>query len=262
MKWVLGGLLLANLLVLGWGLSRPAPDLKKVDHEAATLLLLAETHPASVAAELPVREGKKSRQMLMPRTRPPATSTLQPKSRKRVVTVLAPRVGMPAESRGLRFTDTACRTLGPFRTKDLAEQVAEQLASIQVAASLRRITTTDLGGFWVLMSALPDQRQAREILAKLNRAGFENAWLFRDGDLVNAISLGLYSREENARRRAQQVRAAGFDAWVKPQQQQYERYWLDYRLEPGRHLPPRALALARRTAMGVREYPRHCPGDG
>ncbi len=262
MKWLVGVLLLLNLLVLAWGVTRPSPGLREIERGGATLVLLAEARPAlaplpSVPRQSPV--AAKSQPPRLARVERPRVTTDKGR-RPRVFSVGRNRAVIPQESQGLLFSDTPCRTLGPFPERSAAQRVARQLAELHIAATLRDVTGADVAGYWVLMPPREDPVQAREMLAKLSAAGFDDAWLFKEGDMANAISLGLYSREDNARRRAEQVRDAGFDAWVKPQQQEFVLYWLDYRLDDHGRLPGRVRRLVRGEASGVREFPRRCVG--
>ncbi len=269
MSWMVGVLVLLNVLVFGWGTTRPTLEMPDNEVGGASLLLVSEvkrlgesnaekttTRPKPVSERVAVAKVSDGRE---PVSRQRSLPSLLPVARGGS-TLKAPSV-LPGVTKGLRFSDTPCRTLGPFPTRDEAEIVARQMAETHLAASQRRTTQSDLSGYWVLMPPRQTDEEASDMLMALNRRGFDDAWLFQTGTLARAISLGLYSRVSNAKRRAEQVRAAGFDVWVKPQQRDLIAYWLDYRLERGHRLKSALLSRARRLARGVREYPRRCIGE-
>ncbi len=263
MKWLVGFLALLNVLVFGWGVTKPTQDPDDSEVGGASLLLvsevkrLAEPDLERVAAQAKSISGEVIASAASRGRTPiplPVTAPLSPSEDS---TSKAPSIA-PGNTKGLHFADTSCRTLGPFSTRDEAEAFARQMAEMHLAASQRKTVQSDLSGYWVLMPPRETDEEASDMLMALNRRGFDDAWLFQNGELARAISLGLYSRVSNAKRRAEQVRAAGFDVWVKPQQRDLVAYWLDYRLERGGHLAPTLLSRARRLARGVREYPRRC----
>ena len=268
MSWMVGLLALLNVLVFGWGITRPTLNMHDSEIGGASLLLvsevkrLGESNVERIAAR-PKQDSERMVATTVSDGRAPASQRASPPLLPSVATgspiSKTPSI-LPGVSPGLHFADTPCRTLGPFSTRDEAGAVARQMAETHLAASQRRTTQSDLSGYWVLMPPRKTDDEASDMLMALNRQGFDDAWLFQKGELARAISLGLYSRVSNAKRRAEQVRAAGFDVWVKPQQRDLVMYWLDYRLERGRRLAPALLSRARRLARQVREYPRRCIG--
>ncbi len=141
-----------------------------------------------------------------------------------------------------------CRALGAFDRRDAAEQVAGQLASLNVAAKLRQESVQTPNGFWVLIPPLASHDAAREMEKKLEAAGITDVWRPAKGDLQNAVSLGLFSRREAAERRRAQVVARGFAAEVRPRMSESDEFWLDFPV----NAPIDSAALKRRFAH---DYP-------
>ena len=62
---------------------------------------------------------------------------------------------------------------------------------------------------WVLFPALPSRGAAQAKVAELRAAGVTDIFIVRDGDLANALSLGLYANETMARRRIRELEEKG-----------------------------------------------------
>ncbi|WP_456412082.1 hypothetical protein [Thiolapillus sp.] len=120
-----------------------------------------------------------------------------------------------------------CGELGPIRSRNMAEGYRRILsqneaANVQVEARAGRETT----GYWAMIPALPDAASAEAMLKRLQAAGLEDLWLIRNGELENAISLGLYTEERYAKRHADNVRNMGFEPIVMPKQRKTRVYWV------------------------------------
>jgi len=121
-----------------------------------------------------------------------------------------------------------CHSLGAFDSSEAAEAVAGQLASVGVAASLRKQPVRRASGFWVLIPPMENRDAALAMERRLREAGVEDIWRVVQGDLAHAISLGLFSRQPTAERRRKQIVALGFPAEVRPRYTDSEEYWLDF----------------------------------
>jgi hypothetical protein len=62
---------------------------------------------------------------------------------------------------------------------------------------------------WVIFPQLPSARSAASKLVELNAAGVADAFVVKDGEWRNAISLGLYANDAAAQRRVREVEARG-----------------------------------------------------
>jgi hypothetical protein len=141
-----------------------------------------------------------------------------------------------------------CHALGAFAARGDAESVAARLASIGLAATLREELVQRQASFWVMVPPLESRAAARDLEQRLRDSGFEDIWRVVDGDMQNAISLGLYSREAGAKRRLEQVRSQDIPAEIRTRQTEAEEFWLDF---PAEHRVD-TDALKRRLA---RDYP-------
>ena len=111
-----------------------------------------------------------------------------------------------------------CLKFGPFRDPVL---LASAQAQLQGLAIDRRVVALPENApapdTWrVLLPPAPDGRQARELAARIDGAGFDDYMVVADGPEANSIALGLFGTQAAARTRQAALQAAGFDAQVHP----------------------------------------------
>ena len=110
-----------------------------------------------------------------------------------------------------------CRRFGPL-PDDAGEILLSALpAGVTVVSDASEEYSRD-GGFFVMIPPLPNREEAQAMLQRLSAAGITDTWLFRAGDYVNGISLGLFSRETTAQRHADDLAARGFYSEVRRRQ--------------------------------------------
>jgi hypothetical protein len=114
----------------------------------------------------------------------------------------------PAVASPVPVAEALCvewRGLNPEEFARVREQlkalVGEQVMSFtEVPLNTRR---------WVIFPPLPSAQSAAAKLAELAAAGVQDAFVVKNGDWQNAISLGLYANDEAAGRRVREVEAKG-----------------------------------------------------
>lgn len=144
-----------------------------------------------------------------------------------------------------------CASLGPFATPELARTAQAAIATPAVRVSLR--TEAARGRGWrVLIPPAGDAAQATETATRIGAAGITDYFVMREGADANAIALGRYGGETAARRRAQSLIDAGFNARAEPVGT--PAYWLDVVADAGV-----ALADLRTRSGAARQQPRDCP---
>jgi len=120
------------------------------------------------------------------------------------------------------------RGLNPEEFARVREQlkalVGEQVMSFtEVPLNTRR---------WVIFPPLPSAQSAGAKLNELAAAGVQDAFVVKDGDWQNAISLGLYANDEAAGRRVREVEAKGvFGTRVESLARQGTEYYFVIRSE-------------------------------
>lgn len=123
-----------------------------------------------------------------------------------------------------------CQTVGPFRERANAGEVAEQLQQQGYKPHLRDGKVREQAGYWVYLPAMPSQR-AREIVTDLQAHGMKDYYVGKR----NFISLGIFSDRNKAEIRQQRVQGLGYEAVLDPRFRNRKVYWLDLE-EPGRPL--------------------------
>jgi hypothetical protein len=103
----------------------------------------------------------------------------------------------------------ACIELGPIAAAEAgrAEEAASALAS-GLKISQRRVD--DANRWWVYIPALPTRAAANQRIAELKKQGVDDYEFISDDSVWrNAISLGVYSSEETANRRLDELKRRG-----------------------------------------------------
>lgn len=131
-----------------------------------------------------------------------------------------------------------CRTLGPFADPATAQAAAAALRARGISTRDRTVERSVEDGYWVYISDLGSVADQRRALARLERAGIEDASLMSDAEDAGRISVGIFSEQARAVRRAEQVRALGFRPILDLHQRVQRAFWLDMGLRADQPEPP------------------------
>ena len=85
--------------------------------------------------------------------------------------------------------------------------------------SLLNTASTELSsitGYKVIVPAQESREAAIKVVEQLAEGGITDVWRFRKGEMINAISLGIFSKEETASEIAAKASALGISADVLP----------------------------------------------
>lgn len=118
-----------------------------------------------------------------------------------------------------------CIRFGPF-TNDEADRLLAGLPGFLTLVSDVSEEQSRTDSYYVMIPPLASRAEGLATLKALATAGVSDTWLFRKGPNLNAISLGLFSKEASARRHAEAIAAKGFDAEVRPRTANREVRWL------------------------------------
>ncbi len=192
LKWVFAALVLANLGLWMWASwYKDAP----VEETRAAR--------APVAPEK-MRLFKEPGVKLVPRKTPP-----------------------PANAELTASVAPACFHIGPFPDVDLVARAETRLNELPLTYSRRAEETRSVTGYQVYLPPLPSRKAAERKRQELTRLGFKDHALIQEGDMQNAISLGLFTVEANAASRVRELAAKKIQARIQPFQQTRTRFWLD-----------------------------------
>ncbi|TVT50584.1 MAG: SPOR domain-containing protein [Sedimenticola thiotaurini] len=292
MKWLAILLVLANLLVLGWGLQREAvdrPQKPAVHAGVGNLKLLSEILESSMQTQHPdpvVTEEQRNpdrQNSLIPSTsesanNPDDAQTEEPVAENAVPEVQAIPVEQTSEGRipvDVKEAESAqneqaadktmaqpgktinmvCGAFGPFERGAVARELSESLSSQGMDASLRRESMEKPIGYWVIIPPLESQQAAIKKVSELRASGISDIRRFVKGEQKNGISLGVFSSKVNAQVRQQEIAKKGHAAKVIPRLIVVPTYWVDYRADQERAGRAVETLRQRNEAIKNTEYP-------
>lgn len=196
------------------------------DPGVPTLHLLAErpSPPASVsaAASAPASPA--------PATAPVAASAASAASAPAASVTKASTPEVAPVSHPNSYT---CISIGPFATPVDMHNARSALAAQATRMRSRQEQTTQTRGWWVYLPASPSREQALALARRLSAANIGDYFVVGSGGQPNTISLGLFKDPANARKRRDEVAAAGFPAQMTERTETVPEYWLDMAVADG-----------------------------
>ena len=126
-----------------------------------------------------------------------------------------------------RVLSHSCLTLGPFATDQDLRSARQALSAQATRMRSRQEQTSQSSGWWVYLPPAGSRAQALEQARRLGEQHIEDYFVVSSGDQPNAVSLGLFKDPANARKRRDEVVAAGFPARLAERTENVPEYWLD-----------------------------------
>lgn len=166
---------------------------------------------------------------------PPSTSVIQDPSRITQISGL-PAIRLASEDTrvppGGSLASRRCYTLGPIPSRSTMQSIQAGLARDVVQLSWHETTALVEQGYWVFLEPFDGYEQAAEAVDRLVAHGIRDYYLMPSGPMANAVSVGLYERESQARARKEQIEALnlGWPVAVEMQRKDEPRYWLDFEI--------------------------------
>jgi len=221
MKWIFYAMVVINLAMFAWITNKPVPKthvVQSVVEDVGDLKIVSDV-------ELVVRSDfQKKQEAELLRKQQEANDSADTSPPDDVVFV----------DEGVK---KVCRRLGPFPERKIAIGVADGLAAYRLAPKVIEEQEIEVLGYWALLPALSTREEAELLVNKLKSRGIQDVRRFTSGENINAISLGLFSSEANARRRAKSVESQGFLAVVQPKEEEKKFFWLQFTQPQGLELP-------------------------
>lgn len=231
MKYLFYLLLLGNVVFYLWetGVGR-----ERTKVEQRELALPDETERLVLLGELP--EAQKKAQGTSPL---PQIARQQDKSEPAVSASIEPQVEekvspQPSPAPTAK-PDPNCFLFGPLASEVQARralgELKPQLTTGDVDVVNRPAET--IGGYWVLYPKAENLDAARINRRMLMDKGIRDIWLFDKGEMVGAISLGLYHSQQRAEAAQKKFFEQNLKSEVVPRMVREEAYWLKLHWEAG-----------------------------
>ena len=141
-----------------------------------------------------------------------------------------------------------CIAIGPFATPLDLRNARTALTAQASRMRSRQEQTTQSHGWWVYLPASASRDQALAQARRLSAANIKDYFVVGAGDQPNTVSLGLFKDPANARKRRDEVAAAGFPAQMSERTETVPEYWLDLAVADNAHFDWRSRV--RNAAVG------------
>lgn len=120
-----------------------------------------------------------------------------------------------------------CYSAGPFAERGQAEAAVARLHPHATEGHIR-VQEDTVKRYWVYLPPRPNLGAAQRDERRLRGLGISDLQVLGADGKRNAISLGLFSERDSARRRLDQISGFGFSPIVEELEQSRRRYWVDF----------------------------------
>lgn len=107
-----------------------------------------------------------------------------------------------------------CHMIGPFKEKISAHQVQDRLQALEITVHTYQLNIPDRPDYWVHLGPMRSRKEALDTLRELQNKKIDS-FLITEGELLNGISLGFFTKEELAQAVLKQRREQGYDAKIR-----------------------------------------------
>jgi hypothetical protein len=138
-------------------------------------------------------------------------------------------------------THQRCMALGPFATPQDLRRTRQALAGTLMRMRFRQEQVAQASTWWVYLPPAASRAAALATARQLDARRIADYFVVGAGEQPNSVSLGVFKDPANARRRLDEVVAAGFPARMLERVQNAPEYWLDVIVPAGKPFDPAAL---------------------
>ena len=131
----------------------------------------------------------------------------------------------------------SCASIGPFLDLTEAARASTGLRDAGLEPRQRATEGPVWAGYWVSLAGLADAGAAEQVVQRLRQSGIGDAYVMPTEGGGPVISLGLFTEEPRALRRADEVRALGYAPEVSERQRDGTVYWIDVDISSPDQLP-------------------------
>ena len=134
---------------------------------------------------------------------------------------------VPATAAAAGMAQRECLSLGPFATPQDLRNARQALAAEVTRMRSRQEQTSQASGWWVYLPPAASRAQALAQVRELSAHHISDYFVVSSGDQSNTVSLGVFKDPANARKRRDDIVAAGFPARMSERSESVPEYWLD-----------------------------------
>ncbi|WIO74512.1 SPOR domain-containing protein [Porticoccaceae bacterium LTM1] len=120
-----------------------------------------------------------------------------------------------------------CLLIGPILSQDSANDLYVGMRAAGLAVEFWQKEREMEAGYWVYLPPYESRELAQRRLNRLLSDGIDS-FIFGEGELVNGISLGIYSSSDNASSRKQALERRGIRPQVRLATKTVVEYWLQF----------------------------------
>ena len=135
-----------------------------------------------------------------------------------------------------------CERIGPFDSPEPASSIAQQLGGRGLTVDLAHDTGDIWVGHWVQIANVDSPAQAKQAVARLVRAGLNDAYIVRTDPTID-ISLGVFRGEAGAERVEKVARSAGMEPVRTDRFRTGTQHWVNVELRNNQTLDLTDLQL-------------------
>lgn len=135
-----------------------------------------------------------------------------------------------------------CMALGPFATPQDLRRTRQILVASLLRTRFRQEQVAQSSTWWVYLPPAANRAAALANARQLDARHIADYFVVGTGEQPNSVSLGVFKEPANARRRLDEVRAAGFPARMIERVQNAPQYWLDVVVPAGKPFDAAALS--------------------
>ena len=172
----------------------------------------------------------------------------------------ARRVPVSLRAPGARVAGASCFVVGP-RAGEYPEgaalgRVREWLKSRGGRVGLRTGKYHEIRYYWVYLPPAGTRDTAQDRVRELTANAFGNAFVIPEGNMKNAVSIGVYGLRSVRDRDLTRLKAKGFEPRVRDVLRTGRSIWLTARFPPGYEFPAKRFAVA---FEGIEVVDARCP---
>jgi hypothetical protein len=221
MRWIFFSLLAANIVLLGWLLLFQADSVHTIPRQDAPDVAHSREGGPSIRLLRDVNQAELG-----------GTASTAPQARPKAEAVQAQTHELPPAQQ-------MCTFVGPFEAMPEAEALVERLQAMDVEGEVVKVDIPAGPGYWVHLPPLDSRRAALRRLADLQALGVDS-YIIPRGELMNGISLGMFSKEPLAKARMAELRDMGIDARLNVIDRSYQEIWVSVPAQSAQYLSDQA----------------------